>query len=78
MTTIDAQVVGDQVVLPRGDWDQLISPVRNLEQVQIQSSEDDLPALGLTILAQEGRAFDWLKDDDDLCSLDDVKLRQCT
>ena len=75
MTTIHAQVVGNSVVLPRGDLDQLVSLARKVENVDVRSSEDDLPALGLAILAQEGKAFDWLADDDDLYSLADLKVR---
>ena len=75
MTTIHAQVVGDQVVLPRNDLDQLVLLARQVENVEVQSNDSDLPTLGLTILAQEGKAFEWLKDDDDLYSLNDLKVR---
>ncbi len=76
MTTIHAQVVGDQVVLPRGEWDQLVLLARKADNnVEVYASDDDLPALGLTILARDGKAFDWLKDEDDLYSLADLKVR---
>ena len=75
MTTIHAHNVGDQVMLPRADLDQLVTLAQKVEDVEVQTSDDDLPALGLMILSQEGKSFDWLNDDDDLYSLDDLKVR---
>ncbi len=37
--------------------------------------EDDLLILGLLWLAENGGAFDWLADDEDLYTVEDLKVR---
>jgi len=48
---------------------------RQVEEIDIKSNDDDLPALGLMSLAEKSAAFDWLADEDDLYSVADLKVR---
>lgn len=75
MTTVRAQVVGEQVVLPRADLDRLLELARRVEEVDLQTQQDDLPALGLMLLAEQGGAFAWLADEEDVYTVDDLKVR---
>ena len=75
MTTVHAQLVGDQAVLPRSELERLLELARRSEEVELQVREDDLPTMGLMLLAQQGGAFDWLGEDQDLYSVDDLKVR---
>lgn len=37
--------------------------------------EDDILTLGIMQLAEQGGAFDWLADEEDLYTLQDLKVR---
>ena len=43
--------------------------------VELRLEEEDAPTLGIMRLADEGGAFDWLADEPDLYSVDDLKVR---
>jgi hypothetical protein len=75
MTTVHAQLVGDQAVLPRAELERLLELARRSEKVELQAREDDLPTTGLMLLAQQGGAFDWLAEEEDLYTVDDLKVR---
>ena len=75
MTTVHAQLVGDQAVLPRAELERLVELARRSEQVELQAREEDLPTLGLMLLAHGGGAFDWLAEEEDLYTVDDLKVR---
>jgi hypothetical protein len=75
MTTIHARVLGDQVILPRVEWDSLVEVAQRCADVDIKLAEDDLPVEGLMRVSVEGKAFDWLNDEEELYSLDDLKVR---
>lgn len=75
MTTIHARVLGDQVVLPRAEWDSLVELARRSGDVEVSLADDDLPVAGIMQLMDQAKAFDWLKDEEDLYSLDDLKVR---
>lgn len=60
MTTIHAQRLGDQALVPRGDLDRLVELACRSEAVELRwRGEDDLPASGLMALAERGGAFDY-------------------
>jgi hypothetical protein len=75
MTTVHAQLVGDKAVLPRDEFDRLIALARQTVSIDLQAQEEDLPNLGLLLLAEKGGAFNWLANEPDLYSLDDLKVR---
>jgi hypothetical protein len=75
MTTVHAQMVGDQAVLPRAELERLLELARRSEEVELQVRDEDLPTTGLTLLAQQGGAFDWLGEEEDLYTVDDLKVR---
>ena len=74
MTTVQAEFIGDKALLPRADLDHLIELARRSETVEIQTSEDQVPTLGIMKLAEQGGAFDWLLNEPDLYTLDDLKV----
>lgn len=75
MTIVHAQLVGDQAILPRSEFERLMELARRSEPVDLRLTEDDLPAAGIMQLAEQGGAFDWLASDEDLYSVDDLKVR---
>ena len=75
MTIVHTQLVGDKAVLPRTEFEQLVELARQSEKIELEVDEDDLPAIGIMRLAEQGRAFDWLADEEDLYTLNDLKVR---
>ncbi len=75
MTNVHVQLVGDQAVLPRAELDLLIELARRSEEVELHDQADDLPNVGLARLAERGGVFDWLADEPDLYTLDDLRVR---
>ncbi|MBI3910468.1 MAG: hypothetical protein HY320_05975 [Armatimonadetes bacterium] len=75
MTKVHARIVGDSAVMPRAEFEHLLELARRSEQIEIQMQEEELPALGIMRLAEEGRAFDWLAEEEDLYTVDDLKVR---
>jgi tetratricopeptide (TPR) repeat protein len=72
MTTIHAQLIGGQAVLPRGELDRLLELARRSETVDLQLLEDDLPTLGVMRLAEQGGAFDfWREEGEDIYTIQD-------
>ena len=75
MTTVHAQLVGDKAVLPRAEFERLVELARQSEEIELQMHEDDVLTLGIMRLAEQGGAFDWLADEEDLYTVDDLKVR---
>lgn len=75
MTTVRATYVGDQAIIPRTELEHLIALARKVEQIDPRSAEDDLSPLAMTLVAEQSGAFDWLADETDLYSVDDLKVR---
>ena len=75
MTMVYAQLVGDKAVLPRAEFERLVELARRSEEVELQMHEDDVPTLGIMRLAEQGGAFDWLADEEDLYTVNDLKVR---
>ena len=75
MTRLHAQFVGDKAVLPRAEFERLVELARRSDEVELLMHEDDVPTLGIMRLAEHGGAFDWLKDDADLYTVNDLKVR---
>jgi hypothetical protein len=74
MTTIRAQQIGNNVILPRTELERLLQIARQSEQVELQMLEDDLPTAAMMRLAEQGRAFDfWLDEGEDIYSIQDGK-----
>jgi len=62
-------------VLPRSELDRLIELARNTEQVELHQQVGETPTIGIMRLAEQGGAFNWLADEDDIYSADDLKER---
>ena len=70
MTTIHARLVGDHVVVPRAEWDSLVELAGRTVQLQVEIADDDLPVAGIMRVTEQGKAFDWLNDEEDLYTLE--------
>lgn len=72
MTTIHAQLIGNQVLLPRSELERLLELARQIAAVELQVREDDVPTVALMHLADQGGAFDfWHEDGENIYSLQD-------
>ena len=74
MTTLHAELIGDKAVLPRAEFERLVELARRSEEIELQMPEGDVPTMGIMRLAEQGGAFDWLADEEDLYSADDLKV----
>lgn len=72
MTTIHAQLIGNHALLTRDEFEQLVEMARRNEAVDLQTSEDDVPTIGLMRLAEQSGSFDFWKDDgENIYSIED-------
>ena len=75
MTTLHAHIVGDKAVLPRAEFERLVELAKRSEEITLQIEEDDLPTAGIMQLAEQGGAFAWLAEEEDLYTVADLKVR---
>jgi hypothetical protein len=75
MTILHAQLIGDKAVLPRAEFERLVELARRSEEVELQADEEDVPTVGIMRLAEQGGAFDWLAEEEDLYTVSDLKVR---
>jgi hypothetical protein len=75
MTILHAHLVGDQAVLPRAEFERLIELAKRSEEITVHLEEDDLPTTGLMRLAEQGGAFAWLAEEEEVYTIDDLKVR---
>ena len=75
MTTVHAQLVGDKAILSRAEFERLVALARKSDEVELQMQEEDVPTLGIMRLAERGGAFDWLADEADLYTVNDLRVR---
>ena len=75
MTTLHAHLVGDKAVLPWAEFERLVELAKRSEEIIVQIEEDDLPTAGIMQLAEQGGAFAWLAEEQDMYSVDDLRVR---
>ena len=75
MTTLHAQLISDKAVLPRAEFERLVELARRSEEVELQMDGEDVPTVGIMRLAEQGGAFDWLAEEEDLYTVSDLKVR---
>ena len=75
MTTLHAQLIGDKAVLPWAEFERLVELARQSEEVELQTDGEDVPTVGIMRLAEQGGAFDWLAEEEDLYTVNDLKVR---
>lgn len=75
MIVLHAHLIGDKAVLPRTEFDWLVELAMRSEKITVRIEEDDLPATGIMQLAEQGGAFAWLAEEEDLYTVDDLKVR---
>jgi len=74
MTTIHVQCIGDKVLLPQSELEQLIELAQRSEAITVQRQDDDVPTSGIMRLIEQGGAFDfWKEDGEDIYSAEDGK-----
>jgi hypothetical protein len=72
MTTIQAQLIGDNAVVPRTQFEHLLELARRSEPIDVQVREDDLPTADIMRLAESGGAFQfWLDAGEEIYSSND-------
>ena len=75
MTTVYAEIIGDKALLSRKDFERLVEIAERSEEIDLKVEEGDASTLGIMRLAEQGGAFDWLAEEDDLYTVDDLKVR---
>lgn len=58
MATLPAHLVSDKAILPRAEFERL----------------DEVSALGIMQLAEQGNVFAWLAEEEDLYAVTDLKV----
>jgi hypothetical protein len=72
MIVVHAQMIGDQALLHRTEFERLVELARQTEKIEVQMCEDDLPNLSVMGLAEQGGAFDfWKEEGEEVYSLED-------
>ena len=74
MTTVHAELIGNKALLSRKDLERLMELARKTEAVTLETNEEDVPTFGIMTLAEQGGAFDWLSDEEDLYTFQDLKI----
>lgn len=75
MTILHAQLIGDKAVLPRKEFERLVELARRSEDITLQTEADEVPTVGIMKLAEQGGAFEWLAEEEDIYSVNDLKVR---
>jgi hypothetical protein len=63
MTTIHVQHIGDKAVLPQQEFNRLLELARRGEEIMVQTPDDDVPTVDIMRLVEQGRAFDFWKEE---------------
>lgn len=75
MTILHAQLIGDKTVLLRSELERLVALARRSEEIELHLETDEISTVGIMRLAEEGKAFDWLAEEENLYSVEDLKVR---
>ncbi len=75
MTVVTARFSEDQAIMARDEFDRLVAMARRVQDIEVRTIEDDPATLGVERLAAEGGALDFLADDGDLYSVEDLRVR---
>jgi hypothetical protein len=71
---IHAQLIGDEVLLPRSELERLLELARQSEAVDLELYEDAVPTRAIMRWAERGGAFDfWSEDGENIYSAEDGK-----
>jgi len=73
MTTIQAQIIGDNAVVPRNDFDRLVEIARRSEAIALDLREGaEITTRDMMHLAERSGALDfWLEPGEDIYSIHD-------
>ena len=75
MTTIHVTEVGNRAWIDRDELNKLIELAKCGDDVNLEITGDEVTTQDLMRLADAGGAFDWLRDEPDLYSEADLKVR---
>ena len=56
--------------------DRPIALARQAEEADVKNAQDDLSPLAMTLVSEQGGAFDWLAEEPDLFSVDTSSLNR--
>lgn len=72
MTTIQAQIVGDNALLARGDFERLVELARRSETIDVQVERGEFTTQEIMRLAEQGGSFDfWNEEEEGIYSNED-------
>ena len=74
MTKVHAELIGNKALVSRRDLERLMELAQRTEVVELQTYEEEIPTLGIMRLAEQGGAFAWLADEEDLYTVEDLKV----
>lgn len=74
MTTITIEERGERVILARDEWEKLLQLARKSDNVEIENAagDKDISSREMARRAFDSQAWQWLRDEPDLYSADDV------
>lgn len=77
MVKVHTQPIGpDKAIVDRKELEKLVEVARQVEEVQLIETGDDLPLAGLMRLVEEGGSFQFLEDPrEDIYTTDDLRVR---
>jgi hypothetical protein len=72
MTRIDAQRMGNKVLIPQHDLERLVQLAQQHEEIELHMHDDDTPTHEIMRMIEQGGSFDfWMEEGEDIYSADD-------
>jgi hypothetical protein len=72
MTTIHAQLIGDQASLPKTELERLVELARRAETIEVEWQDEEMTTRAIMSMAERGRSFDfWKQNDEDIYTIED-------
>jgi hypothetical protein len=72
MTRIDAQRMGNNVLIPQQDLERLVQLAQQHEEIELHVHDDDTPTYEIMRLIEQGGSFDfWMEEGEDIYSAED-------
>jgi hypothetical protein len=75
ITIVNAELIGDKAILSRRDFERLVELAGRNEEIDLRIDEDSVLTDGTMRLAEVGKSFDWLAEEEDLYTAADLNVR---